>query len=166
MRRFAKVDLESIPDEATICRFRHYLEARNLAKKLFQVTEQYLSERGLILSEGTIVDASIISAPSSTKNEKRERDPEMKQTKKGNQWHFGMKTHIGTDLNGRIHSVVVTEASVHDSVVMDDLLHGDEDEIYGDKAYANDEKRKQAAAANSIVQISRLTVKAIALERK
>jgi len=86
MRRFAKVDLESIPDETTICRFRHYLEARHLTKKLFQVTEQYLSERGLILSEGTIVDASIISAPSSTKNEKRERDPEMKQTKKGNQW--------------------------------------------------------------------------------
>ncbi len=144
MRRFAKVDLESIPDESTICRFRHYLEARNLTKKLFQVIEQYLSERGLILSEGTIVDASIISAPSSTKNEKRERDPDMKQTKKGNQWHFGMKTHIGTDTNGRIHSVVVTDASVHDSVVMDDLLHGEESEIYGDKAYANDEKRAQA----------------------
>ena len=144
MRRFAKLDLESIPDETTICRFRHYLEARNLTKKLFEVTERYLSERGLILSEGTIVDASIISAPSSTKNEKRERDPEMKQTKKGNQWHFGMKTHIGTDTNGRIHSVVVTDASVHDSVVMDDLLHGEESEIYGDKAYANDEKRAQA----------------------
>jgi len=140
MCRFAKVDLETIPDETTICHFRHYLEARNLTKKLFQVTEQYLSERGLILSEDTIVDASIISAPSSTGNEKRERDPEMKQTKKGNEWHFGMKTHIGTDTNGRVHSVVVTDASVHDSVVMDDLLHGQEGEIYGDKAYANDEK--------------------------
>lgn len=137
-------DIESILDESTICRFRHYLEARNLTKKLFQVTEQYLSEQGLILSEGTIVDASIISALNSTKNEKRACDPDMKQTKKGNQWHFGMKAHIGTDTNGRIHSVVVTDASVHDSVVMDDLLHGEESEIYGDKAYANDEKRAQA----------------------
>jgi len=87
-------------------------------------TPDAISEHGLILNEGTIVDASIISAPRSTKNEKRERDPEIKQTKKGNQWHFGMKTHIGTDLNGRIHIVVVTGASVHNSVVMDDLLHG------------------------------------------
>jgi len=155
MRRFAKVDLETIPDETTICRFRHYLEARNLTKKLFQVTEQYLSERGLILSEGTIVDASIISAPSSTKNEKRERDPEMKQTKKGNEWYFGMKAHIGTDTNGRVHSVVVTDASVHDSVVMDDLLHGQESEIYGDKAYANDEKRAQAESDGVTWRVNR-----------
>jgi len=146
MRRFAKIDLDQVPDETTLCRFRHYLEARNLTQKMFQATERYLSERGLILSEGTIVDASIIEAPSSTKNAKRERDPEMKQTKKGNQWYFGMKTHIATDTQGRVHSVVVTDASVHDSVVIDDLLHGEEQAVYGDKAYANDAKRDEAQA--------------------
>ena len=111
MRRFSKVDIEGIPDETTILNFRHLLEKHELTAKLFRLTEQYLSEHGLILSEGTIVDASIISAPSSTKNQDRQRDPEMKQTKKGNQWHFGMKMHVGTDTQGRVHSVVVTDAS-------------------------------------------------------
>lgn len=149
MRRFAGIDIESIPDETTILQFRHFLERHRLTERLFEISIQYLSERGLLLNEGTIVDATIISAPSSTKNKDRQRDPEMKQTKKGNTWHFGMKAHIGTDTQGRIHSVVVTDASVHDSQIFEDCLHGEEDELYGDKAYANDE-RKQAAQANGI----------------
>jgi len=149
MRRFAQVTLDSIPDESTILRFRHFLEKHELTKKLFQVTEQYMSDQGLILSEGTIVDASIISAPSSTKNKDRQRDPDMKQTKKGNQWYFGMKTHIGTDTQGRVHSIVVTDASVHDSVVVDDLIHGEETVLYGDKAYAS-QARKEASEAQGV----------------
>lgn len=149
MRRFAGVEMSGIPDETTLCKFRHFLEKHRLTEKLFQITERYLSEQDLILSEGTIVDATIISAPSSTKNQDRQRDPEMKQTKKGNAWHFGMKAHIGSDTQGRMHSVVVTDASVHDSVVMEDCLHGEEQAIYGDKAYANEE-RKQAAESQGI----------------
>lgn len=141
MRRFAGLSLDNIPDESTILRFRHRLERNNLTQKLFRKTEKYLSEKNLMVSSGTIVDATIISAPSSTKNEERKRDPEMKQTKKGNQWHFGMKVHVGTDTQGRAHSVAVTDASVHDSTVMDDLLHGDETEIYGDKAYGSRERQ-------------------------
>ena len=136
MRRFAGVDLESVPDESTILKFRHFLEQHRLTEQLFRLTRRYLSERGLLLSAGTIVDASIINAPSSTKNQERQRDPEMKQTKKGNAWYFGMKTHIGSDVRGRVHSVVVMHAAVHDSVVMDECLHGEEAVIYGDKAYA------------------------------
>ena len=109
-----------------------------------------MSEQGLILSEGTIVDVSIISAePSSTKNKDRQRDPDMKQTKKGNQWYFGMKTHIGTDPQGRVHSIVVTDASVHDSVVVDELIHGEETVLYGDKAYAS-QARKEASEAQGV----------------
>ena len=149
MRRFAGVDLDAIPDETTILKFRHFLEAHRLTEALFRLTRRYLSERGLLLHEGTIVDASIINAPSSTKNRERKRDPEMKQTKKGNAWYFGMKTHIGTDTQGRVHSVAVTDAAVHDSVVMDECLHGEEAVIYGDKAYAS-EGRRQAAVARDI----------------
>lgn len=143
MRRFAKVSMDEIPDETTICKFRHFLEKHNITQKLFELTEEYLSDKGLILSEGTIVDASIIEAPSSTKNKDKKRDPDMKQTKKGNMWHFGMKAHIGTDTQGRVHSIVVTDASVHDSSVMDDLLHGKEDVVYGDKAYSNQERKER-----------------------
>ncbi len=149
MRRFAGVDLESIPDETTILTFRHFLEAHRLTEALFRLTRRYLSERGLLLHEGTIVDASIINAPSSTKNRDRKRNPEMKQTKKGNAWYFGMKTHIGTDTQGRVHSVAVTHAAVHDSTVMADCLHGEEAVIYGDKAYA-DAGRRQAAVAGGV----------------
>ena len=144
MRRFAGVVIEQIPDESTILKFRHFLEAHRLTEKLFRLTEQYLSEQGLLLSEGTIVDASIISAPSSAKNRERQRDPEMKQTKKGNAWHFGMKMHVGSDPQGRVHSVVVTDAAVHDSVVMADCLHGEERAIYGDKAYASEARQQEA----------------------
>ena len=149
MRRFAGVELESIPDETTILKFHHFLEAHRLTETLFRLTRRYLSERGLLLSEGTIVDVSIINAPSSTKNRERQRDPEMKQTKKGNAWYFGMKTHIGSDVQGRVHSVVVTDAAVHDSVVMAACLHGEEAVIYGYKAYA-DEGRRQAALGRGV----------------
>jgi IS5 family transposase len=155
MRRFAGVDIEQVPDESTILKFRHFLEQHRLTEKLFRITERYLSEQDLILSEGTIVDASIISAPSSTKNQDRKRDPEMKQTKKGNTWHFGMKTHIGSDTQGRVHSVVVTDASVHDSVVMEDCLHGEEQAIYGDKAYASAERKQEAESRGISWRVSR-----------
>jgi len=140
MRRFSRIDLgaDVIPDETTILNFRHYLEQYQLTEKIFEMTKEYLADKGLLLREGTIVDATIINASSSTKNESRTRDPEMKQTKKGNQWYFGMKAHVGTDSRrGLAHSVVVTSAAVHDSQVMDDLLHGEERAIYGDKAYSN-----------------------------
>src|SRR3972149_2398950 len=144
MRRFADIDLEvdAVPDETTILNFRHLLERHNLTKKIFEKTQLYLTEKGLLLREGTIVDATIINAPSSTKNHDNARDKEMKQTKKGNQWYFGMKAHVGTDTGrGLAHSVVVTDAAVHDSQVMDRLLHGGEEAVYGDKAYASEEKK-------------------------
>jgi IS5 family transposase len=144
LRRFADIDIEVdvIPDETTILHFRHLLEKHELTRKIFEKTQRYLSDKGLLLREGTIVDATIISAPSSTKNRDKTRDKEMKQTKKGNQWYFGMKAHVGTDTGkGLVHSVVVTDAGVHDSQVMDELLHGEEQAVYGDRAY-NSEKRK------------------------
>jgi transposase, IS5 family len=149
MRRFADIDIEVdvIPDETTILNFRHLLERHNLTKKIFEKTQRYLSEKGLLLREGTIVDATIINAPSSTKNQDKKRDREMRQTKKGNQWYFGMKAHVGTDSGrGLAHNVVVTDAAVHDSKVMDELLHGEEQAVYGDKAYANEEKKKEYEA--------------------
>ncbi len=146
MRRFAGINLETdvIPDETTILHFRHLLEKHELTKKLFEETQRYLTAKGLLLREGTIVDATIINAPSSTKNREKKRDGEMKQTKKGNQWYFGMKAHVGTDTRkGLVHSVVVTDASVHDSKVMGKLLHGEEKAVYGDKAYAGEERKKE-----------------------
>ena len=133
MRGFAGLDMDSIPDETTICRFRHLLERHRLTEKLFVTIQLYLSDHELILSEGTIVDASIISAPRSTKNKARKRDADMASTKKGNQWFFGMKVHVGTDRQGRAHSIAVMDASVHDSQVMDDLVHGEGNEVYAIK---------------------------------
>jgi IS5 family transposase len=155
MRRFAGIDIDHVPDESTILKFRHLLERHHLTSKIFGVSEKYLSNRGLILSEGSIVDATIISAPCSTKNREKKRDPEMKQTKKGNTWHFGMKAHVGTDTEGRVHSVVVTDASVHDSQVMDDCLHGEEKSIYGDKAYSNKETQQKAEASGKTWRVHR-----------
>jgi IS5 family transposase len=139
MRRFVNIDLgrEPAPDETTICKFRHLLEAHNLGDQLFALIAEYLEENGLKVSTGTIVDASIIDAPSSTKNKDGKRDPEMHQTKKGNQWYFGMKAHIGVDSRSKlIHSVVATAANVHDSQILPDLLHGEETRVWGDSAYA------------------------------
>lgn len=142
VRRFAHLDLEqAIPDETTILNFRRLLEKHNLTRRLFERVARHLEDNGLLLNAGTIVDATIINAPSSTKNQNKQRDSEMKQTKKGNQWYFGIKAHIGTDTQGRVHSVVVTDASVHDSQILEDLMHGKEQSIYGDKAYADKQKK-------------------------
>lgn len=138
MCRFVGIDLgrEPVPDETTILNFRHLLERHELGGRLFQAVGDYLQAQGLRVSNGTIVDASIISAPSSTKNKDKARDPEMHQTKKGNQWYFGMKAHIGVDSKTKqIHSVAATAANVHDSQLLEDLLHGDETRVWGDSAY-------------------------------
>lgn len=138
MRCFVGIDLgnEPVPDETTICKFRHLMERHNLGDQLFQLVNEYLQENGLKVGRGTIVDATIITAPSSTKNQDKARDPDMHSTRKGNQWYFGMKAHIGMDSKSKlIHSVVATAANVHDSVVLEDLLHGDETRLWGDSAY-------------------------------
>jgi IS5 family transposase len=139
MRRFVWSDLgcKPVPDETTICKFRHLLEAHNMGDQLFVLINEYLQENGLKVSSGTIVDATIIDALSSTKNKDKARDPEMHQTNKGNQWYFGMKAHIGVDSRSRlIHSAAATAANVHDSQLQGDLLHGDETRVWGDSAYA------------------------------
>ena len=138
MRRFVGIDLgcEPVPDETTVCRFRHLLEAHDLGRRLFDQVQNHLAESGLQVATGTIVDATIISAPSSTKNRAKARDPEMHQTKKGNQWYFGMKAHLGIDSRTKlIHAVVATPANVADSRVLPQLLHGRETRVWGDQAY-------------------------------
>ena len=139
MRRFVGIDLgrEPVPDETTICKFRHLLEAHNLGAELFRLINVYLAENGLNVRTGTIVDATLIDAPSSTKNQEGQRDPEMHQTKKGNQWYFGMKAHVGVDSQSKlIHSLAATSANVHDSRMLPELLHGNETRVWGDSAYA------------------------------
>ena len=130
MRRFARVELgdEVVPDESTILRFRHLLEQHRLTQAVFDAVADLLEERRLLLRSGTIVDATIIAAPSSTKNASASRDPEMKQTRKGRNWHFGMKLHIGADKRGIVHTVRATAASVADISQLPDLLHGQERE--------------------------------------
>jgi IS5 family transposase len=157
MRNFVGIDLgrEPVPDETTICKFRHILEANNLGERLFKLIREYLAENGLKVTSGTIVDATIISAPSSTKNRDKARDPEMHQTKKGNQWYFGMKAHIGVDSRTKlIHSVTATPANVHDSQVLPRLLHGDETRVWGDSAYTGQGEviRKYAPLAKDFTQ--------------
>lgn len=139
MREFAGIDLgnEPAPDESTILHFRHLMEARDFGAELLRLVNEHLAEKGLKVSRGTIVDATIINAPSSTKNQDGERDPEMCQTRKGNQWYFGLKAHIGVDSDTRlVHSAAVTAANVHDSQVLADLLHGEETRVWGDSAYS------------------------------
>jgi IS5 family transposase len=138
MRAFAGIDLgaEPAPDESTILRFRHLLEAHELSARIFEDVLAHLEEKGLKVTTGTIVDATIIHAPSSTRNKDKARDPEMHQTRKGNQWYFGMKAHIGIDSKTKlIHAVAATPANVHDGEVLGDLLHGDETRVWGDQAY-------------------------------
>ena len=138
MRCFVDIDLgrEPAPDETTICKFRHLIEANGLGEILFEAVNAHLSAKGIKVGTGSIMDATIIAAPSSTKNEDGKRDPEMHQTKKGNQWYFGLKAHIGVDSNAKIvHSVAATAANVHDSRVIDDILHGNETRVWGDSAY-------------------------------
>ncbi len=138
MRRFAGVDLGEAPapDESTICRFRHLLENHHLGVTLFQQVHRHLEAQGIKVGTGTIVDATLIAAPPSTKNKDKQRDPDMHQTKKGNQWHFGMKAHIGVDSHSKvIHAVAATPANVHDAACLPDLLHGEETRVWGDAAY-------------------------------
>jgi IS5 family transposase len=146
MRRFAGIALISdrIPDETTILAFRHLLEQNNLGEEIFEAVKAHLKANGMAMKQGTIVDATIIAAPSSTKNKAGERDPEMHQTKKGNQWYFGMKVHLGVDSeSGLIHSVETTAANVHDLTPAAELLHGEETVLYGDAGYQGIEKRPE-----------------------
>ena len=157
MRQFVGIDLgrEPVPDETTICKFRHLLEAHALGTQLFARIGEYLTKQGLQVNRGTIVDATIISAPSSTKNRTKERDPEMHQTKKAKQWYFGMKAHIGVDSQTKvIHSVTATGANVHDSQVLPELLHGEETRVGGDSAYSGQREviRQHAPKAKSFIQ--------------
>lgn len=140
LRRFAGIELgqDEIPDETTILNFRHLLEQHELTKQLFLQVREYLDQRGLLLREGTIVDATIIAAPRSRKNACGQQDPEMSSTRKGTDWFFGMKLHVGTDTRyGVAHKAVVTTAKVHDSLMLPALLHGKEQALYGDTAYVN-----------------------------
>lgn len=138
MRGFAGIDLgrEAVPDETTVCKFRHLLEQHDLGRAIFEQVHVHLEARGVTISRGTIVDATIIHAPSSTKNATGTRDPDMHQTRKGQQWYFGMKAHIGADSKTKlIHAVVATAANVHDATILPDLLHGEETRVWGDQAY-------------------------------
>ena len=157
MRRFARVELgdEVVPDESTILRFRHLLEQHGLTKALFDAVAGWLEERRLLLRAGTIVDATIIAAPSSTKNASASRDPEMKQTRKGRNWHFGMKLHIGADKRGIVHTVRATAASVADITQLPDLLHGQEREVFGDQAYWKEDDREFLEAWGMRYRINR-----------
>ena len=152
MRQFVGIDLgkEPVPDETTILNFRHLMERYNLGDEMFRLVNVYLAENGLKVNRGTIVDATIIDAPTSTKNKDKARDPDMHQTRKGNQWYFGMKTHIGVDHQIKlIHSVAVTAANVHDSQLLGDLLHGDETHVWGDSAYAGQKRLLYEQAPNA-----------------
>jgi transposase, IS5 family len=138
MRQFVGIDLgrEPVPDETTICKFRHLLEEHNLGGEMLGTVNLHLQAQGVRITTGTIVDATIIHAPSSTKNREQQRDPEMHQTKKGKDWYFGMKAHVGVDSKNKIiHTAIVTPANVADSAVLPELLHGEETRVWGDGAY-------------------------------
>ena len=148
LRGFAGIVLnrDPIPDATTVLHFRHWLERHDLTKGLFEEVNAMLEERGLLMRQGTIVDATIIAAPSSTKNKEKSRDPEMHQTKKGNQWYFGMKAHIGVDVaSGLVHTVKGTAANEADVTQTAALLHGEEEDVFGDAGYAGADKRPELA---------------------
>jgi transposase, IS5 family len=150
MRRFVGLELgeDAIPDETTVLNFRHLLEEYNLTNAVFDAVKAYLTEQGLLLTGGSIVDATIIPAPPSTKNQARQRDPEMSSTKKGNSWHFGMKAHISVDANsGLVHTVGVTTASDHDNSVIGELIREDDRAVFGDKGYFSDQTKRAARQA-------------------
>jgi IS5 family transposase len=150
MRAFAGLELgrDAIPDETTILNFRHLLERHDLTKAVFEAVAEHLEARGALLRGGTIVDATLIAASPSTKNAAQKRDPEMGSSKKGNQWYFGMKAHIGVDAkSGLVHTAGVTTGSVHDAKVMDNLIRDDDTAVYGDKGYASEAKKRAAEAA-------------------
>ena len=138
MRGFVSIDLgrEPVPDETTVCKFRHLLEEHQLGGQMLEAVNLHLQSRGVRITTGTIVDATIIHAPSSTKNREQGRDPEMHQTRKGQQWYFGMKAHVGVDSKTKlIHTALVTPANVADATVLPELLHGEETRVWGDQGY-------------------------------
>ncbi len=146
-REFAELDagVSRLPDESTILRFRHLLEKHELSEKIFAIINATLAKHGLLLKAGTVVDATLIAAPSSTKNKRGERDPEMHQTQKGNQWYFGMKAHIGVDADsGLVHTVIGTAANVNDVTQGHALLHGEEVDVFADAGYQGAPKRPEA----------------------
>ncbi len=146
-QRFLGIDLisEEVPDETTILNFRHLLEEHGLASKLFERINRYLQEKGLMMKKGTIVDATLIAAAKSTKNVDGKRDPEMSSSRKANNWHFGMKAHLGVDAqSGLVHSVETTTGRVHDKGMIDQLLNGQEKAVFGDKGYASDSDKIHA----------------------
>ena len=152
MREFIGIDLgrENVPDATTLLKFRRLLEQHDLTAAILVEVNKHLSERGLLVRQGTVVDATIIAAPSSTKNEDGKRDPEMHQAKKGNQWHFGMKMHSGVDAqSGLIHSVVCTAANEADVVHAHELLHGQETQVHGDSGYTGLDKRDEITSAQA-----------------
>lgn len=157
MRRFAGVELSDdvVPDESTILRFRHLLEKHKLTEAMFEKINGVLEEKGLLLRSGTIVDATMIAAPSSTKNSTQSRDPEMRQAKKGNTWHFGMKVHVGTDRHGVVHSLTTTNAAAADIKQMEALLHGQEREVFGDQAYWKEADRQRFRAKGVKYRVNR-----------
>jgi IS5 family transposase len=149
MREFVGIDLgrEPAPDETTVCKFRHLLEEHRIGAAMLAKVNEHLQKKGVRIATGTIVDATIIHAPSSTKNRRQERDPEMHQTKKGQQWYFGMKAHVGVDSKTKlIHSAVATAAHVADPTVLPDLLHGEETKVWGDQAYRGQTEAIREAA--------------------
>ena len=157
MRHFARVELteDVVPDETTILRFRHILENNGLTAAIFETINALLAEKRLTLKSGTIVDATIISAPSSTKNSTGTRDPEMKQGRKGKSWHFGMKLHVGTDKQGLVHSMTATHAGAADITQLPELLHGEESEIFGDQAYWKEGDRRAFEACGVRYRVNR-----------
>ena len=148
MRKFTGIDFmsDSVPDETTLCNFRHLLEEHGLNKLFFDAINRVMVESGHIMKGGTIVDATIIDAPSSTKNVEKKRDPEMHSTKKGNQWRFGMKCHVGVDAGtGYVHTIEVTPANVHDVTAASELIRKDDEVVYGDSGYLGIQKRPEVA---------------------
>lgn len=169
LRGFARIDwsTDDVPDATTLLKFRRLLETHDLCKGLFTAINADLTARGLLLREGTLVDATLIAAPPSTKNQTKQRDPEMHQTKKGNQWYFGMKAHIGADRDSKlVHTVVTTAANVADITQTAELLHGEEKQVHGDAGYTGVEKRAEIVALERRIdwQIAgkRGTIKAMA----
>lgn len=157
MRRFAGIELaeDAVPDETTILRFRHLLEKHYLTQAIFGQIRTLLEQKRLLLKSGTIVDATIIEAPPSTKNEDQARDPEMHQARKGKEWHFGMKAHVGTDKRGIVHSLSTTAANAADISQMHKLLHGQEREVFGDQAYWSEAHRQDALKRGIRYRINR-----------
>lgn len=166
-REFAGLSsVERIPDRVSILRFRHLLEERQLAPQMLAVVNATLADKGLMLKQGTVVDATLIAAPSSTKNRDGERDPEMHQTKKGNQWHFGMKAHIGVDADsGLVHTVVGTSASVNDVTQASALVHGEEPDVFADAGYQGVAKREEVQGIKATWHVAMRPGKRRALDK-